>query len=58
MSSDASICFTPRRAVGRMDAEGGVCIHMASTSPASLSILRWQVRQCASVTDSDGFHCV
>lgn len=24
MSSDASICFTPRRVVGRMDAEGGV----------------------------------
>jgi hypothetical protein len=38
MLSDASICFTPRGALGRMDAEGGV----AST---------WRVRRACLAID-------
>lgn len=56
MSTAASICFTTRRAVGRMDAEGGSHPDGEYVA-ASLSILRGEFGRCADVGDSDGLHC-
>jgi len=57
MSSEASICFTPRRAVGRMDAEGGVASNWRVRREPRYRFCDGEFDRCADVVDSDGFHC-
>lgn len=57
MSSEASICFTPRRAVGRMDGDGGVASNWRVRRQPRYRSCDGEFDRCADVVDSDGFHC-
>lgn len=57
MSSEATICFTARRAVGRWMRRAGLHPHGEYVASLVIDLCDREFDRCADVADSDGFHC-